>query len=68
MEFKITKCLSRFKDELPPINRPTRSTSSKVIKVNTKHINKYILYKKKIISNNIYTYSVYIFLEPSNFN
>ncbi|XP_060841227.1 uncharacterized protein LOC132921970 [Rhopalosiphum padi] len=32
MEFKITKCLSRFKDELPPINRPTRSTSSKVIK------------------------------------
>lgn len=45
MEFKITKYLPRFKEELPPINRPARSTSSKIIKVNTK-IN--ICKKKKL--------------------
>eukprot|EP00102_Acyrthosiphon_pisum_P022745 XP_016659955.1 PREDICTED: uncharacterized protein LOC100572574 isoform X2 [Acyrthosiphon pisum] len=32
MEFKITKYLPRFKEELPPINRPARSTSSNIIK------------------------------------
>jgi len=37
MEFKITKYLPKFKEELPPIiNRPTHSTSTKIIKVNTK--------------------------------
>lgn len=33
MEFKTTKYLPRFKEELPPINKPTHSTSSKIIKV-----------------------------------
>lgn len=35
MDFKITKYSPRFKEELPPINRPTRPTSSNIIKVNT---------------------------------
>ncbi|XP_015373410.1 PREDICTED: uncharacterized protein LOC107168494 isoform X2 [Diuraphis noxia] len=32
MDFKITNYLPRFKEELPPINRPPRSSSSKTIK------------------------------------
>ncbi|VVC29405.1 Hypothetical protein CINCED_3A004605 [Cinara cedri] len=32
MEFKITKFSPKFKEELPPINRPTRSTNSQIIK------------------------------------
>jgi len=55
MEFKITKYLPRFKEELPPINRPTRSTGSKIIKVSTK-IN---ICKKK--NHLLYEY---IILEP----
>lgn len=35
MEFK-TKYSLKFKEELPPINRPTRSASIQVIKVITK--------------------------------
>lgn len=36
MDLKITKYLPRFKEELPPINKPTRSSSSKIVKVNIK--------------------------------
>jgi len=52
MDFKITKYLPRFKEELPPINRPTRSSSSKIIKVNIK-IN--------ISKKNIHLYHVYLY-------
>ncbi|XP_025206666.1 uncharacterized protein LOC112602677 [Melanaphis sacchari] len=46
MEFKVTKCLSKFKEELPPINRPTRSTSSKIIKNLTTSIEQTELFNK----------------------
>lgn len=50
MEFKITKFLPNSKEELPPINRPTRSATSQLIKV----------IKKNFISTLIY----YNFSEP----
>lgn len=46
MELKITKCLSRFKEELPPINRPTRPNSSKIIKNLTTSIEQTELFNK----------------------
>jgi len=33
MDYKKIKCLPKFKEELPPINRPNHSASSQVIKV-----------------------------------
>lgn len=35
MEFKITKYSPKIKEELPPINRPTRSATRQIIKVIT---------------------------------
>jgi len=35
MEFKITRYLPTFKEELPPINRPTHSANGPIIQVIT---------------------------------
>lgn len=53
MDFKTIKCLSKFKEELPPINRPSRSASNQVIKVN---VNKPYKRMRQAISSKHFTF------------